>query len=61
MALIKTQEAREIEELQHVEERIRRSERRERIHHILIAGLGILLAASVITGHIGSCCKSRRR
>lgn len=60
MALIKNQEAREIEELQHVEERIRRSERRERIHHILIAGLGALLVAAVLTGHLGGKCRCRR-
>ncbi len=60
MALIKNQEAREIQELQNVEARIRRTERRERIHHILIAGLGVLLVASVLTGHLGLCRKARR-
>lgn len=59
MALIR-QEQKEIEELQKVEQRIRRSERREIIHHILIAGLGALLLASVLTGHLCSCKKHRR-
>lgn len=59
MAKIKTQEEREIAELRQVEERIRHSERRERIHHVLIAGLGILLVASLLTGHL--CPKCRRR
>lgn len=60
MALIKNQEAREIEELQKVEDRIRRSERREKIHHILIAGLGTLLAASLVSHCLGYCKHGRR-
>lgn len=59
MALIR-QEQKEIEELQKVEQRIRRSERREIIHHILIAGLGVLLVTSVLTGHLCRCKKHRR-
>ena len=60
MALIKNQEAREIAELQKVEERIKKTERRERIHHLVIAGLGVLLVASVLTGHLSICKKCRR-
>lgn len=60
MALLKSQEARELQELQHIERQIKRSERRERVHHILIAGLGALLVASVLTGHLGLCKKCRR-
>ena len=59
MALIKNEEARELQSLQKVEKMIERREKRERIHHILIAGLGALLAASVITGHF-SCCKNKK-
>ena len=60
MALIKNQEAREIAELQKVEEQNKKTERRERIHHLVIAGLGVLLVASVLTGHLGLCKKCRR-
>lgn len=60
MALIKNEEARELAALQKVEKLIERRERRERIHHILIAGLGALLAVSVITGHFGCLAKKRR-
>lgn len=44
MALIKSPEAREIAQLQEIEKRITR---RERLHHILIAGLSVLLVASL--------------
>lgn len=54
------QEQKEIEELQKIEQRIRRSERREIIHHVLIAGLGALLVVSVLTGHLSRCKKLRR-
>lgn len=58
MALIKNQAEREIAELQKVESRIRRSERREHIHHIIIAGLAIVAAVAVFTGH---CCPKHKR
>lgn len=51
MAIIKNQAEREINELQKVEARIRRSERRERIHRIIIAGLAVVAAVAVFTGH----------
>ena len=60
MALIKTDEARELQDLQKVETLIKRRQRRERCPHIIIGALGVLLVASVITGH---CCgrhKGRR-
>ena len=59
MALIKSEEARELQALQNVEKLIERRERRERIHHLLIAGLGALLAVSVITGHFS--CRGKKR
>ena len=60
MALLKSREAREIAGLQQIEQQIKNSERRERLHHILIAGLGVLLVASVVTGHLGLCRKCRK-
>lgn len=48
MPLFKTPEARELDELDKVEKSIRRRERCERFHHILIAGLAVLLAASTV-------------
>ncbi len=56
MALIKTESTREVETLEHIEKNIRR---REKLHHILIAGLGTLLAASV-AAHIITGCSRRR-
>lgn len=47
MALIKDKQEREIQELRKVEEQIQSSRRRERIHHILIAGLGALFIGAV--------------
>ncbi|MDE6854755.1 MAG: hypothetical protein K2J38_06820 [Muribaculaceae bacterium] len=52
MALIKGAQTREIEELRKVESSIRRNRRCERVHHIIIAVLGVLLVSSVVTGHI---------
>lgn len=52
MALIKTDETRELADLKKVEDLIKRRERRERIHHIIIAALGALLVTSVFTGHV---------
>lgn len=52
MALIKTQEQREIDMLQKVEHDLARRERRERIHHILIAGLALMSMAAFAGGHI---------
>lgn len=52
MALIKTDETRELADLKKVEDLIKRRERRERIHHIVIAALGALLVTSVFTGHV---------
>lgn len=55
MALIKTESTREVETLEHIEKNIRR---REKLHHILIAGLGTLLAASVAL-HVVNGCRKR--
>ena len=58
MAIIKNQAEREIDELHKVEARIRRSERREHIHRIIIAGLAVIAAVAVFTGH---CCPKHKR
>lgn len=58
MALIKTAEARELQDLQKVETLIKHRQRRERIHHIIIGALSVLLAASIVTGH---CCTRKGR
>lgn len=59
MALINHNEHKELEELQKVEARIRRGERRERIHRLLIGGLALLTVAAFFTGHCtaGHCRK----
>lgn len=62
MAILKTEEQKEVAMLQNIEKRLERRERRERIHHILIAGLGILSIAAFIAGHAtAKVCKKRRR
>lgn len=53
MKLIKTEEERQLATLKQIEKQI---ERRERIHHCLIAGLATLLAASVAM-HLVPCKK----
>lgn len=62
MPLIKTQEEREIAMLKKVEQDLERRERRERIHHILIAGLAIMTLAAFVGGHLTGrkCAKSHR-
>ena len=61
MALIKTQEEREISLLKKVEQDLVRRERRERIHHVLIAGLAILSITAFVGGPVfGRKCKSKR-
>lgn len=60
MALIKTEEQREIDMLQNVEKHLERRERRERIHHLLIAGLGLLSLGAYFVGHATGHCKRRR-
>lgn len=52
MALIKTQEEREILMLKKVEQDLERRERRERIHHILIGGLALMVMAAFVGGHV---------
>lgn len=47
MASLKTHEAHELEDLQQLEEKIHATERREKIHHAIMIGLGVLLATSV--------------
>lgn len=61
MALIKTSEQKEIEALQKVENEIRRRERRDRIHHLICAGLGLLAIAAFVGGHCtGRHCEKKR-
>lgn len=48
MPLFKSPEARELDELNKVENSIKCRQRCERFHHILIAGLAVLLAASTV-------------
>lgn len=57
MAIIKSEEAREVEALQKVERQLERRERRERIHHIVIGSLAVLLAVAIATGHCTKCRK----
>lgn len=52
MALIKTHDQREIEMLQKVEREIEKQERRKRINHLLVAGLGILSILGFVGGHL---------
>ncbi|MBO4995666.1 MAG: hypothetical protein J6C78_06830 [Muribaculaceae bacterium] len=52
MALIKSENQREIDSLKKIEAHIERRERRERIYHVLIGGLGFLAVASYVTGHL---------
>lgn len=60
MELYKSNEQKEIDLLKKVEERIERTERRERLHRILIAGLGMLAVAAFVGGHLtGRHCKHR--
>ena len=50
----------EVEILQKVEGELRRHERCERIHHIIMAGLGVLAVAAFFAGkgcHRGFCKK----
>lgn len=50
----------EVEILQKVEGELRRHERCERIHHIIMAGLGVLAVAAFFAGkgcHHGFCKK----
>ncbi len=53
MKLIENEEQREIEMLQKIENRIARRERREKIHRILIAGLGMLAVGAFFAGRAG--------
>lgn len=57
MALLKSTDAKEIAELQKIEKRIRR---RERIHHLLIGGLSVLLLAS-LSCHVAKCVDCKRK
>ena len=61
MAKFKTEEAREVEALEQIEERIARRDWRERLHRVLIAGLGTLLALSVAAHFAGGCKYLNRR
>lgn len=46
MLHIRNREEREVEELRKVEEQIRNGRRRERVHHLVIAALGLFVIAS---------------
>ncbi len=52
---------REIEGLVRVEDEIRRHERRERLHMVLIAGLGMMVVASFFAGHCANRAVRRYR
>lgn len=56
--IIPTAEEREVEMLEKVEKEIRRHEKRERIHHIIMGGLALLAVGAFFTGHCtGKHCK----
>ncbi|MCM1518851.1 MAG: hypothetical protein NC117_09445 [Pseudoflavonifractor sp.] len=52
MALFKNEDEREIETLEKLEHKIAKRERRERINHMIIAGLGAIAVLAFIGGHI---------
>lgn len=51
MALLKNEEAREIQVLHDLEKQLERKEKRERIHHILICVLALFSVAAFFAGH----------
>lgn len=51
MALIKTQEQREVEMLEKVVAMIQHHERKERLHHIIMGGLAALAVGAFFLGH----------
>lgn len=52
MALFKNEDEREIATLEKLEKKIAQRERRERINHMIIAGLGAMTVLAFIGGHI---------
>ncbi len=63
MALIKTEEEREIASLQKIQKQIEKRERRERIHHLLIGGLSVLSVVAFMAGHCSGhrCAKAKAK
>lgn len=61
MKLFENAGQREIEGLVRVEDEIRRHERRERLHMVLIAGLGMMVVASFFAGHCANHAVRRYR
>ncbi len=63
MALIKTEEEREVATLQALQKQIEKRSRRERVHHLLIGGLSVLSAVAFFAGHsVGHhCAKSKTK
>ena len=51
MALLKTEEAREIQVLKDLEKQLVRKERRERNSHIIICALALFSVGAFIAGH----------
>lgn len=51
MALLKNEEARELQVLRELEKQLERKEKRDRIHHILIAALALFSVAAFFAGH----------
>ena len=50
MAIVKTREEHELELLEKVEKDIERSQKREKIHKLLIVGLSLLTVGAFIAG-----------
>lgn len=58
-------EKREVEILRRIEGEMRRHERCERVHHIVMCGLGVLAVAAFFCGKkckdISECCKHHKK
>ncbi len=57
MAIFKNEDQREIEVLDRLEKQLVKREKRERLLHILVAGLSLFSVAAFIAGH----CYSKRK
>lgn len=51
MALLKNEEARELQVLKDLEKQLVRKEKRDRIHHIVICALALFSVAAFFAGH----------
>ncbi|MDE5941832.1 MAG: hypothetical protein K2H14_06945 [Muribaculaceae bacterium] len=61
MKFFENYEQKEIQGLASVEQEIRSHERRERLHKVLIAGLGMMVVASFFAGHCANSTVRRFR